>query len=298
MARKKKQDAPAPGSPAWMATFSDLMNLLLCFFVLLFSMSSVDTAKFNEMAQSFASTFSVFKAGGAFFGDGNLVANGATQLNNLDEYKATMGEKAESTEDKSNIYENDGDTEEMKEYYENKISELESIVEDLKQAEVEKEEEKQEIATTVFDEVYELAERYNLGNFVEFGMDKAYNYVKIDVKGGVLFEDNKAEIKKDARDILLKIGDILKEYDGFGIEIIGHTDNTPIKSGPYKDNDYLSAARAIETAQYLIRAKNLDASKISFSGKGEREPVDTNATADGRARNRRIEFRIYTPVTR
>ncbi len=298
MARKKKEDAPAPGSPAWMATFSDLMNLLLCFFVLLFSMSSVDTAKFNEMAQSFASTFSVFKAGGAFFGDGNLVANGATQLNNLDEYKATMGEKAESTEDKSNIYENDGDTEEMKEYYENKISELESIVEDLKQAEAEKEEEKQEIASTVFDEVYELAERYNLGDFVEFGMDKAYNYVKIDVKGYVLFEDNKAEIKKDARDILLKIGDILKEYDGFGIEIIGHTDNTPIKSGPYKDNDYLSAARAIETAQYLIQAKNLDASKISFSGKGEREPVDTNATADGRARNRRIEFRIYTPVTR
>jgi len=88
----------------------------------------------------------------------------------------------------------------------------------------------------------------------------------------------------------------LKEYDGFGIEIIGHTDNTPIKSGPYTDNDYLSAARAIETAQYLIEAKNLDASKISFSGKGEREPVDTNATADGRARNRRIEFRIYTPV--
>ena len=127
-------------------------------------------------------------------------------------------------------------------------------------------------------------------------MDKAYNFVKIDVKGSVLFEDNKAEIKKDAKPVLLKIGDILKEYDGFGIDIIGHTDNIPIKSGPYADNDYLSAARAIETAQYLIEAKNLDASKISFSGKGEREPVDTNATADGRARNRRIEFRIYTPV--
>lgn len=298
MARKKKEEAPAPGSPAWMATFSDLMNLLLCFFVLLFSMSSVDIAKFNEMAKSFASTFSVFKAGGAFFGDGNLIANGATQLNNLDEYKTTMGEQAESKEDKTDIYENDGDTEKMQEYYENKISELEGIVEELKQAEATKEEEKQEIASSVFDEVYELAERYNLGDFVEFGMDKAYNYVKIDVKGYVLFEDNKAEIKKEARDILLKIGDILKEYDGFGIEIIGHTDNTPIKSGPYKDNDYLSAARAIETAQYLIKAKNLDASKISFSGKGEREPVDTNATADGRSRNRRIEFRIYTPVTR
>ena len=297
MARKKKQETPAPGSPAWMATFSDLMNLLLCFFVLLFSMSQVDTAKFNEMAQSFASTFSIFDAGGAFFGEGNLVANGATQLNNLDEHKNTMGEKSDSDTPEKDVFENKGNTEELLKYYENKVAELEGTVEELKHLEEILEEQKKEAATTVYDEVYELAQRYNLGDDVEFGMDQAYNYVKIDVKGYVLFEDNRAEIKKDAKPILLKIGDILKEYDDFGIEIIGHTDNIPIKSGPYEDNDYLSAARAIETAQYLIEAKNLDSSKISFSGKGEREPVDTNATADGRARNRRIEFRIYTPVS-
>lgn len=296
MARKKKADDAPKGSPAWMATFSDLMNLLLCFFVLLFAMSSVDTAKWNEMAQSFASTFNVFKAGGAFFGEGNLVANGASQLNNLDEHKTTMGETSDSEEDKSHIFDKIGDTDELLEYYEEKVAEMEGIIEDLKNQEAIKEEQKQEAASAIYDEIYELAERYNLGADVEFSMDKAYNYVKIDVKGYVLFEDNKAEIKKEGKPVLLKIGDILKEYDGFGIDIIGHTDNTPIKSGPYEDNDYLSAARAIETAQYLIEAKNLDASKISFSGKGEREPVDTNATADGRARNRRIEFRIYTPV--
>ena len=296
MARKKKQEEAAPGSPAWMATFSDLMNLLLCFFVLLFAMSSVDTAKFNEIAQSFASTFNVFKAGGAFFGEGNLVANGASQLNNLDEHKQTMGEESDSDVDKDHIYDKVGDTDELLEYYENKVAEMEGIIEDLKNQEEIEAEKKQEAASAIYDEIHELAERYNLGADVEFSMDKAYNFVKIDVKGSVLFEDNKAEIKKDAKPVLLKIGDILKEYDGFGIDIIGHTDNIPIKSGPYTDNDYLSAARAIETAQYLIEAKNLDASKISFSGKGEREPVDTNATADGRARNRRIEFRIYTPV--
>lgn len=295
MAKRKQEDSPA-GSPAWMATFSDLMNLLLCFFVLLFAMSSVDTAKFNELAKSFASTFNVFKAGGAFFGDGNLVANGATQLNNLDEHKATMGEESDSDIDKEHIFDNMGDTEELLEYYENKIAELEGKVEDLEQADQAMQEQKEEAASTMYDEVIDLANRYNLGSDVEFGMDKAYNYVKIDVKGSVLFESNKAEIKKDAKPVLLKIGDILKEYDDFGIEIIGHTDNVPIKSGPYADNDYLSAARAIETAQYLIETKNLDESKLSFSGKGEREPVDTNATEDGRSRNRRIEFRIYTPV--
>lgn len=296
MARKKKKEAPAPGSPAWMATFSDLMNLLLCFFVLLFSMSSVDVAKFNEMAQSFASTFNVFKAGGAFFGEGSLVANGATQLNNLDEHKNTMGEQSDSPKDKDQIYEDMEDAEELLEYYEGKVSELEGIIEDFKNKEAISEEQKKEATSAVYDEITELVSRYNLGANVEFSIDKAYNYVKIDVKGSVLFEDNQATIKTDAKPVLLKIGDILKEYDKFGIEIIGHTDNVPIKSGPYKDNDYLSAARAIETAQYLITTKNLDASKISFSGKGDREPVDTNTTQDGRSRNRRIEFRIYTPV--
>ena len=52
MAKKKKEDAPAPGSPAWMATFSDLMNLLLCFFVLLFAMSSVDEGKAEALVNS------------------------------------------------------------------------------------------------------------------------------------------------------------------------------------------------------------------------------------------------------
>lgn len=302
MARKKKAEEQAPGAPAWMATFSDLMNLLLCFFVLLFSMSSVDVAKFNELAQSFASTFSIFKAGGAFFGEGNLVANGATQLNNLDTYTQTMGQESESKDPNEYLYQFDGNTEEMQEFYEDKIAEYEGQIKDLqdKLEDIGKQQEEDKIAFagSVYDEISDLADKYNLDDFVELGMDVSYNYVKIDVKGSVLFDSGSAKIKQDgeAKSVLLKIGDILKEYDNFEIEIIGHTDNVPIKSANFKDNDYLSAARAIETAQYLISAKNLDPSRVSFSGRGEREPVDTNATAEGRARNRRIEFRIYASV--
>ena len=81
---KKKEEEQAPGSPAWMATFSDLMNLLLCFFVLLFSMSTVDAKKFEEVAASFSQTFSIFTAGALSIGDGLLVSNGVSQLNELD----------------------------------------------------------------------------------------------------------------------------------------------------------------------------------------------------------------------
>lgn len=298
MARKKKAEEGPKGAPAWMATFSDLMNLLLCFFVLLFSMSSVDTAKFNEMAQSFASTFSIFKAGGAFFGDGSLVANGATQLNNLDEYSETMGENAESSTEGKDIYEFEGDTNEQLQQYKDLVDKLNGKIEELEDAEKEAAAKKEEQASTVYDEVSGLIGKLSLSDYVEFGMDQSFNFVKIDVKGSVLFKSGSAEISEDgeAKSVLLKIGDILKEYEEYGIEIIGHTDNVPIHTERFPDNDYLSAARAIETARYLMKARDLSPERIAFSGKGEREPVDTNKTAEGRERNRRIEFRIFMPV--
>ena len=96
---KKKEEAPPPGSPAWMATFSDLMNLLLCFFVLLFSMSSVDAAKYEEVVNSFAETFSVFEKGGSSIGDGVMVSNGVSQLSELSQYSTTMGHSEEGKEE-------------------------------------------------------------------------------------------------------------------------------------------------------------------------------------------------------
>ena len=92
---KKKEETPAPGSPAWMATFSDLMNLLLCFFVLLFSMSTVDAKKFEAVAASFSQTYSIFEAGATAIGDGVLISNGVSQLNELDEYINSTGKTAE-----------------------------------------------------------------------------------------------------------------------------------------------------------------------------------------------------------
>ena len=84
MAKRAPEDPPK-GSPAWMNTFSDLMNLLLCFFVLLFSMSSVDEAKYNELVASLNNTFSIFEAGATAIGDGILISNCVSHFNVLDQ---------------------------------------------------------------------------------------------------------------------------------------------------------------------------------------------------------------------
>ena len=88
---KRKEDEVKPGAPAWQSTFADLMNLLLCFFVLLFSMSTVDAQKFEMIAASFNQTFSIFTAGATAIGDGILISNGVSQLNELDNYINSTG---------------------------------------------------------------------------------------------------------------------------------------------------------------------------------------------------------------
>ena len=92
---KRKPDEPPKGAPAWQSTFADLMNLLLCFFVMLFSMSTMDAQKFELLAASFNQTFSIFSAGATAIGDGILISNGVSQLNELDDYINSTGRDEE-----------------------------------------------------------------------------------------------------------------------------------------------------------------------------------------------------------
>ena len=100
---KRKPEEVNPGAPARQSTFADLMNLLLCFFVLLFSMSTVDAQKFEMIAASFSETFSIFSAGASAIGDGVLISNGVSQLNELDQYINSTGKTAESDTDVNDI---------------------------------------------------------------------------------------------------------------------------------------------------------------------------------------------------
>ena len=94
---KKREEEPKKGAPEWQSTFADLMNLLLCFFVLLFSMSTVDAQKFELIAASFSQTFSIFTAGSTMIGDGAMIGNGISQLPELDDYINSVGRMAENT---------------------------------------------------------------------------------------------------------------------------------------------------------------------------------------------------------
>lgn len=279
MARRRQEDPPA-GSPAWMATFSDLMNLLLCFFVLLFSMSTVDEEKYNQLVASMASAFSILDGGATAIGDGILISNGVSQLNELDQYINSTGNTADNTveTDDFNDFESGEMTEEQK--FEQMLGEIE------------------EHNTEVNEQLAEVIEEAVMESNMSEQIDVTFTsqYVMLSLKGAMLYDSGKAELREESLPVMERVAVILERYAGSTIEIEGHTDTVPMHSVKYENNNELSSARALTVFDYLVENTTLDPADIKHAGRGEYVPIADNSTEEGRAKNRRVEIRIYNPV--
>lgn len=285
MARKKKDSGGGGGgAPAWMATFSDLMNLLLCFFVLLFSMSSVDAEKYEMIVASLNSSFSILPAGGSAIIDaGDLVGMGISQLNKMDVMFTAMlntGGESQEHQDNGNQNPNDGNQGQQNEKTAEQQVEEKALAESEKMAEA----------------VREALERAGIQDQVE--VDFNAQYVLLTMNGALLFDSGSAEVKQEALPLIDKIGGILEGYDSNIIEIEGHTDNVPMTgTGMYAGNDVLSTFRALSVTNRIRSGYHINPAHLKFSGRGEYLPVADNSTADGRARNRRVEIKIFNSMS-
>ena len=301
MARKKKPEEAPAGAPAWMATFSDLMNLLLCFFVLLFSMSSTDTAKYNEIVEAVTSSFSIFSGGGSALDQGILISSGVSQLNELAEYYSNLAVDNSAKEDGTkggNGKPADGKTEnnnENKTENNNKTEEHKEISKDEAVKKYQKE--LKETAEKNYEKASEAINQFKLNDMVQLRMDTSYNYIGLSIDGYFLFDSGSAELKKGADKVLDKAAGILMKFKDADIVIEGHTDNVPqTNTVKYKNNLWLSGARAMTVLEYLTEVEHMDPKKLSASGKGEYEPIASNKTAEGRQKNRRVEIKIFNKV--
>ena len=266
MAKRKKEEPQKP-SKAWMDTFADLMNLLLCFFVLLFSMSTVDAQKFEAIAASFSQTFSIFNGGQISIGKGMLLGNGVSQLNQLDQYMDSMGKMAENEEESE------------------EIDEMQKKLEEAKLAESEK----------LAERIEEAIEESQMEDMIE--LDFNAQYVQLTLKGAILFDSGSAKLKEEAMPVIERVALILERYAEHEIEIEGHTDTVPMHSGKYANNNELSSARALAMFDYLVENTAIQPSRIKHSGRGEYIPIADNSTPEGRTKNRRIEIKIYNELS-
>ncbi|MCH5250849.1 MAG: flagellar motor protein MotB [Lachnospiraceae bacterium] len=264
---KRKEDEPPKGAPAWQSTFADLMNLLLCFFVLLFSMSTVDAQKFEMIAASFNQTFSIFTAGATAIGDGILISNGVSQLNELDQYINSTG----------------------------KMDNGQTVSEDVAAAQEAIEKAKIEESEELAEKIQEAVDESNLSQDID--IEFTAQYVQLTLKGALLFDSGKTELKEAALPVLNQVGVILERYAQSTIEIEGHTDNVPMSGAKYSNNDELSSGRALSVFNYLMQNTTLNPALVKHSGRGEYVPVADNSTPEGRTMNRRVEIKIYNSLS-
>jgi chemotaxis protein MotB len=248
MAKRKPEEQKA-GAPEWMATYGDLVTLLLCFFVLLYAMSNVDQAKFAALAASFGAVpQSIFESGSAE-AINELLGNGIMEM--PDAHTGEVPERTETTEDNRQA-----------------AQELENMATSFK--------------------------TYLAENQLEdkVTVDLTDTYIKLNLPEEVLFDSGSAELKEGALPILDVLADALIAYPASDVEVEGHADDRPINTIQYKNNWYLSSARATEVTIYLVDSKGIHPDRIVPVGYGEYKPVASNDTAEGRAKNRRVEIVI------
>ena len=114
--------------------------------------------------------------------------------------------------------------------------------------------------------------------------------ILVDLKSKLLFDTDRAVLKPEAVEQISKLGDILVKYPEDRIRIQGHTDST----GPAAHNEELSKRRAQSVREVLV-GRGVKPEQMLVEGVGEARPVADNATASGRAKNRRVELHIDVP---
>ena len=113
--------------------------------------------------------------------------------------------------------------------------------------------------------------------------------VYVSLQENLLFPSGSAVVNPKGKEALGKLAQVLNSNPDINVMIEGHTDSVPIK-GRYEDNWALSVARSTAIVRILTNNYKVDPERITASGRSKYEPVDTNDTAEGRARNRRTEI--------
>jgi len=235
LAKKCKCECPEC-MPEWLATFGDLMSLLLCFFVLLLSMSTMDAKKVSEAVGSLAGSMGIM--------------NGGTIVK-------TSKEKGSPTSQT--------------------ITPANQMDKQISKA---------------VAEFQELSKNAN-GNAIS--LEEGEEGFLIHLPADIAFKSGSAELYNEDSILFLKrLALIIKTLPPeVQVQVRGYTDNVPPpKDSIYQDNWELSAARAITVVRELMKDR-VKPTRLSAAAYGQYHPIATNATPQGRAKNRRVDIVFF-----
>jgi chemotaxis protein MotB len=245
------------GSERWLITYSDLITLLMVFFVVLYSISEADKDKYLALKSSLQRA---------------LNGDSSTKISviNKDNGQALLDSQAAAAANTVSSKQNPGD---------NAISPMDTtsnIPDGEKIGQI-----RQAISS--------LAQAQGVGDYVDvYVSDEG---LVVSLSGNLLFGSGRAELKAEGTVFLDSVADVVRPWPN-RLRVEGHTDSVPIDSDVYPSNWELSAARAVVVTRYLVEQQNLEPTRIGAAGYGEFRSIADNGTRDGRQRNRRVDILI------
>ncbi|SHE23449.1 MotB family protein [methanotrophic endosymbiont of Bathymodiolus puteoserpentis (Logatchev)] len=256
---------PPAGAPLWLATFADLMSLLMCFFVLLLSFATMDAKKFKATAESLENAFGVqrdIEAAEIPMGTSIIAQHFSPASTNptlLEEVKQSTSQSSTSLdvslEEKEKIKQ-----EIMEQALDNTQAEAKKIEERLK------------------DDI-------NKG-LVSVETQGLKIIIRINEKGS--FGSGSAILKSGFEPVMNRITESVISAKG-KVLVAGHTDDIPISTDWYRSNWELSAGRSVSVAEFMLKNKKLDPKRIIIEGHADTQPLVPNTSSANRAKNRRVE---------
>lgn len=278
-----EEDDIQPGLPQWMATFADLMALLMCFFVLLLSFSEMDVLKYKQVAGSMAQAFGV---------QNEITADGIPKGTSVIAQEFSPG-KPQPTLDPIIQQQTVDNSEQSLQSGQSDFGvdsdAVESTAATAEELLAERLEDLQEQTLEDVEKIRDVLEEEIAQNLVD--IEAGFRSITIRIRERGSFDSGSAVINPDFIPVMAQLREILGDVAG-QIAVEGHTDNIPISTPLIPSNWHLSAQRALSVAEQLLLDDTIANERMMVIGYADTRPHEPNDTTDGRAHNRRVEIVI------
>jgi chemotaxis protein MotB len=278
--RRRGGAAHEESGERWLLTYADMITLLMALFMVLFSISSVNISKFHTLQEALKAAFS-----GDILPGGKAIAQPGASANSS---------RVPTTIDTPAIVRLTPDvTSELERTSSAQSSATQASSAASAAPNVSAASQEQSHFEALQHKLNEYAARHGFGQQVHATIEQRGLAIRV-LTGSLLFPSGSATLERQGEPLLSEIAQLLTIDHVHPVAVEGNTDDVPI-SGTFPSNWELSTARASSVVRFLI-SRGVDPQRLSATGYAEQHPVATNATAAGRALNRRVEIvlqRIY-----
>jgi len=269
---RKKRTEEHENHERWLVSYADFITLLFAFFVVMYSISSVNEGKYRVLSDSIVAAFRDPARSLEPVQIGELVRTPIQSDSIIDRNKPIIEIFKVPLPDQSlEQYDNDQDQAET--------SEDPLAAEGIDEA-------ANRLADSIESAMADLID----DGLIQVRRDK--RWIEVEIKTSILFPSGSAELSGNAEPVLRQLADTLRPLDNV-VHVEGFTDNVPISNFEFISNWELSAARAASVVR-LFAGLGIDPERMAAIGYGEYRPVASNDTEQGRAKNRRVVLVIMS----